>query len=355
MTKLRLRYVQAWCDRDGRVFHYFRRRGSPRVRLPGLPGSAEFMRAYQDALGSTPEPIGISRSKPGSVSAAIASLYSSQGFRTLKGSTQALWRTYLERFRVQHGNLPLNLLPKKFIVALLDTLSPSVARNCLKALRCLMQHCVECGLLENDPTFGVRVRSTKSDGFHAWTDAEIAQFEAHHPVGSKARLAFALLLYTAQRRSDVIRMGPQHIRDGAIAVTQKKTGKPLMVPIRPELRAILDATPGGHLTFLVSKGGRSYAGNNFSEQFRAWCDAAGLKRCSAHGLRKAACRRMAEAGYTAHEIAAWSGHTSLHEIKRYTDAVDQERLARAAMERERNSNSGVKPDRTTVKLKQFPK
>src|SRR5262245_52079509 len=129
MTKLRLRYVQAWCDRDGRVFHYFRRRGSPRVRLPGLPGSAEFMRAYQDALGSTPEPIGVSRSKPGSVSAAIASLYGSRSFHALKGGTQALWRTYLERFRARHGSMPLNLLPRKFIVALLDTLSPSVARN----------------------------------------------------------------------------------------------------------------------------------------------------------------------------------------------------------------------------------
>jgi integrase len=355
MTKLNLRYVQAWCDRNGRVFHYFRRCGSPRVRLPGLPGSAEFMRAYQDALGSTPEPIGVSRSKPGSVSAAIASLYGSQGFRTLKGSTQALWRSHLERLRAQHGDKPLNLLPRNFITALLDTLSPSVARNCLKALRCLMQHCVERELIENDPTFGVRVRAIKSDGFHAWTDAEIAQFEAHHPIGSKARLAFALLLYTVQRRSDVIRMGPQHVRDGAIAVTQKKTSKPLMLPIRPELQTILDATPGGHLTFLVSKGGRSYAGNNFSEQFRAWCDAAGLRHCSAHGLRKAACRRMAEAGYTAHEIAAWSGHASLQEIKRYTDAVDQERLARAAMEREQKSNPSVKPDRKTVKLKQFPK
>src|SRR5215468_615915 len=195
----------------------------------------------------------------------------------------------------------------------------------------------------------------KTEGFRTWSEEDIARFEAAHSIGTKARLAFALLLYTAQRRSDVIRMGHQHIRDGAIAVTQKKTGKPLMVPIRPELQTILDATPGGHLTFLVSRGGRSYAGNNFSEQFRAWCDAAGLQHCSAHGLRKAACRRMAEAGYTAHEIAAWSGHASLNEIKRYTDAVDQERLARAAMEREQKSNPSVKPDRTTVKLKQFPK
>src|SRR5215510_14270142 len=340
MTRLRIAYVQSFRDKKtGAVFHYFRRAGFRRVRLPGLPGSTEFMAAYQAALGSRPEPIGVTkRSKPGSVSAAIVSYYGSQSFRNLTGGTPAMRRAILERFRGQHGDKPIALMPKKFIVALLDQMEPFAARNWLKAIRALMHHCVEHELIRENPTQGIKLPTIKSHGHHTWTEDEIAAFEAHHPIGSKARLAFALLLYTAQRRGDVIRMGPQHIRDGAIAVTQKKTGKPLMVPIRPELQAILDATPGGHLTFLVSKGGRSYAGNNFSEQFRAWCDLAGLKRCSAHGLRKAACRRMAEAGYTAHEIAAWSGHASLQEIKRYTDVVDQERLARAAMEREQKAN-----------------
>ena len=64
----------------------------------------------------------------------------------------------------------------------------------------------------DDPTRDIKQRSIKGDGFHTWTDDEIAQFEAHHPIGTKPRLALALLLYTAQRRSDVVRMGRQHIR-----------------------------------------------------------------------------------------------------------------------------------------------
>ena len=81
--------------------------------------------------------------------------------------------------------------------------------------------------------------------------------------------------------------------------------------------------------------GQPYQPRSFSRQFRKWCDEAGLpKRCTAHGLRKAACRRMAEAGCSANEIAAWSGHATLTEIKRYTDAADQERMARNAMARE---------------------
>jgi integrase len=140
-----------------------------------------------------------------------------------------------------------------------------------------------------------------------------------------------LLLYTAQRRSDVVRIGRQHIKDGVLTVKQQKTGITLAIPVLPELRAVLDATPGEHLTFLVTATGKPYGGNAFSEQFRNWCDAAGLpKRCSAHGLRKAACRRLAERGCSANEIMSISGHTTMKEIVRYTVAADQARLARNA-------------------------
>jgi integrase len=174
------------------------------------------------------------------------------------------------------------------------------------------------------------------------TEAEIAQFEAHHPVGTKPRLAFALLLYTAQRRGDVVHMGIQHVRDGVLTLKQRKTGKTLAIPVHPHLQAVLDATPSEHLTFMVTTTGKPYGDNHFSAQFRKWCDAAGLpKNCSAHGLRKAACRRLAEAGCSVNEIASISGHASLDEVARYTKAADQARLARNAMARERTVNGKV--------------
>jgi integrase len=93
------------------------------------------------------------------------------------------------------------------------------------------------------------------------------------------------------------------------------------------LQAIIEATPSDHLTFLV----------DFSEQFRAWCDAAGLpKTCVFHGLRKLGCTRLAESGCTVHEIAAWSGHLSLREVERYTRAADRRQLARTALARSMN-------------------
>src|SRR5262245_23546005 len=110
MTRIRLRYVQEWVDREGRVHRYFRRPGYPRVPLRGLPGSAEFMAAYQQALDSRPEPIGAARSKAGSVSAAVASFYATSGaFHRLRPTSQQVFRTILEAFRRQHGDMPITL------------------------------------------------------------------------------------------------------------------------------------------------------------------------------------------------------------------------------------------------------
>ena len=241
-------------------------------------------------------------------------------------------RSILERFRAAHGDKPIALLPTEWIEALLDSKPPHAARSWLMTLRSLCDFAVKRRWLRTNPAANVKLRPIKGDGFHTWTEDEIAQFAAHHRIGTKPRLALALLLYTAQRRGDVVRIGRQHIRDGVLHLIQQKTGKPLAIPVHPELRAVLDATPSEHLTLLVTATGKSYGGNHFSESFREWCDAAGLpKRCTAHGLRKAACRRLAEAGCSANEIASISGHASLDEVARYTRAADQARLARNAM------------------------
>src|SRR5262245_6138080 len=123
---------------------------------------------------------------------------------------------------------------------------PGAALNFLVALRGLMRHAINVGLRADDPTVGVRGPKFKSAGFYSWSEEDIAAFEAKHPIGSRARLALALLLYTAQRRADVIKLGRQHIRDGLLHIRQSKTGKPLAIPIHPALRTVLDATPSDH-------------------------------------------------------------------------------------------------------------
>ena len=330
------KYVHAWFDkRDSQTYYYLRRHGFPLVRLPGLPWSPSFMAAYEAALTGPRTAIGAGRIKPGSVAAVVAEYFNSQKFFGSKSAgTQRMRRGILERFRTAYGERPFALLPSEWIEELLDPKPPHAARSWLVTLRSLCAFALKRGWLRTDPTANVRPRAIKSDGFHTWTEDEIAQFEAHHPIGSKPRLGLALLLYTAQRRSDVVRMGRQHIRAGVLTVRQGKTGAELAIPVHAHLRAVLDATPGEHLTFLTTATGKPYGGNAFSEQFRKWCDAAGLPtRCKPHGLRKAACRRLAEAGCSANEIMAISGHATMKELVRYTKAADQARLARNAMAR----------------------
>jgi integrase len=221
--------------------------------------------------------------------------------------------------------------------------TPAAARDFLGCLRVLIRYAIDIGLRDSDPTLAIKISKPKSDGFRTWSEEDIALFESHYPIGTKPRLALELLLHTAQRRADVIRLGPQHMRGSVLSFRQQKTGKPLAIPVSPALAAALDATPSQHLTFLVTDDGKPFEAAAFTKWFRRCCDAVGLSGYSAHGLRKAACRRLAEAGCSANEIAAISGHASLREVERYTRAADQARMARNAMARTRKATSGGKP------------
>jgi integrase len=199
---------------------------------------------------------------------------------------------------------------------------------------------------DNDPTQGVKkIKPKKTSGFHRWTDAEIAKFEEKHAVGTRARLAMALGLYTGQARQDVIAMGAQHITsehdpeqerdfevlDWVRKKTEDKTGLELAIPVHPELRRIIDATPSKHLTFLVTNLGAPFTAAGFGNWFRDRCNEAGLPQCSFHGLRKAAATRLIDAGCDVVEAAAITGHASLKELQRYIETRDRKRAARRAM------------------------
>jgi integrase len=118
-----------------------------------------------------------------------------------------------------------------------------------------------------------------------------------HPIGSRAYLALMLLLCTGQRRSDVVRMGWQHVRNGKIAVRRQKTDTPLRIPITPELANAIALVPRTNLTFLLTEHGAPFTAAGFGDNwFRARRNEAGLPQCSAHGLRKLAATRLANAG-----------------------------------------------------------
>jgi integrase len=194
----------------------------------------------------------------------------------------------------------------------------------------ILNHAISLDMIDRNPATGVKLYKSRGEGFHTWSEDEIARFEARHEIGTRARLAFALLLYTAQRRSDVVRMGWQQVTGDLIAVRQEKTGTALMIPIHPELSLTLASVPRTNMTFLMTERGEPFTAAGFGGWFRDQCNHAGLPQCSAHGLRKAAATRLANAGCSSDQIKAITGHRSLAEVAHYTRAADQQRLAREA-------------------------
>jgi integrase len=333
-------------DRDGKRRVRFRRRGVS-VYLTGIPWSEDFMRRYAAALereqGQRAQ-IGASRTKPGSFDALAVSYYRSPEFRGLKESTQAVRRNIIERFRLAHGSKPLKGLERKHVADIIGAKAdtPEAANNLLKILRVMLDYAVSQDMIESNPAAKVKKYRSRGEGVHTWSEAEIAQFKARHPLGTRAGLALALLLHTAQRRGDVIRMGWQHVSGDCIAVRQEKTDTPLLIPMHPDLKLALASVPRTNLTFLVTERGAPFTSAGFGNWFRDQCDAAELPQCSAHGLRKAAATRFADAGCSTDRIKAFTGHRSNSGLAPYTKAADQQRLARDALDMQLRAESEQK-------------
>lgn len=351
MARIRLRYVKSDIDRHGNVRYYFRRRDLPRkIRLPGLPGSAEFMQVYQDCLNGQHPAITQPPKKPineqKSFQWLCSQYFASAEFKLLESTTRKRRRAILdsvcceqasEHNRKLIGTLPFATIPARAVRRLRDRKAefPEAANGRLKALKAMFRWAVEADCMEVNPAKDVpRIRTT-SKGFHTWTIEEVRQFEEHHPIGTMPRLAFALLLYTGQRRSDVVLFGRQHLKDGWLKFTQHKNRnrKPvtLELPMLPQLQAIIDATPSGNMNFLTTAYGKPFSAAGFGNRFREWCDRASLPHCSAHGLRKAGACIAAENGASESQLMAIFGWQTMQQAAHYTKAARQRRIAGTSM------------------------
>lgn len=348
--KMRMKYVVEDTDRHGNVRLYYRRNGR-KVRLRGPAGSPEFLADYKAAAAGTiskkdgqPE---AGRVVPRSIKWLCVEYYKSTMYKELDPRTQKVRRSILEQFcqNQDDGDKPYSLLQPRHIRVRRDEMSdrPEAANGVVKALRQLFRFALRYDYHNENPAEKVEYLSGNADGFHSWTLEEIAKFEAKHPVGTTARLALALALYTGQRRSDLVKLGRQHVRNGWLVFTQHKgrNRKPvrLEIPIIPELQCIIDATQTGDLTYLVTAFNKPFTSNGFGNRFRKWYDEAELSNCSVHGLRKAAAARLAELGCTEYEIMAITGHITSKEVTRYTRAASQKTRAESALRRMTNEQT----------------
>jgi integrase len=344
------KYVERFRDKTGKVRLYFRRdKKSGRVPLPGAPNSVEFAEAYAAALAGMPQQSALVRPAPNTVAALITSYKRSGDFHDVRASTKQGYMSCLRILENAHGHRSLTgMTPARVEKHILQPYAdrPGQRHALLKMLRIVLRHGRSVGFIKGDPTEGIKRAKLKK--IRSWTEEEIAQFESRWPVGTKQRLAFALMLDLGQRRSDVRRLRWTDIKNGCFVITQQKTGEEAFAPILPDLAIVLQSAPRDHVTILTTRAGAPFTVDGFSQYMREAITAAGLPlACRPHGLRKTKGRRMASEGASTHAIMATLGHTDLASAQLYTAEFDREKSAKdaakqSAMRQTQNRNSQTK-------------
>jgi integrase len=341
-------YVTVFRDRHGKERFRFRRKGYTSRYFASALGTEGFRQEYRSFMDA-PESsvaVAIERAVPGTIDDLVTRYLATPSRLGPTIATQSKVRAILSRFREAHGTKPVARIGFEHIDAIVAAKLPKIlvgkrmeggveaARKLRKELVRLFDFAVKIKMRSDNPvTQAERVkvaRGERSKGFHTWTEIEIAQYRTYHPIGSKPRLAMELMLWTGQRRIDAIRMGRQHIQDGRVEFIQTKGGRELGIPVAPQLLEAIVAMPisdKGHLCFLVTEQGKPFSNPGFGNWFREQCDAAGLHQCTAHGLRKAMMRRLAELHMSNQTLKSVSGHENDAEVATYTRGADQRRMA----------------------------
>ena len=324
----KLPYLMREKSRHGKTVWYFRIKHGPRIRMPGEYGSQEFTAAYRAALaGDKQAPK--AKDDPRSLAWLWKQYTGCSAYMALSPATRKHRENIMKHVLEGFGKAPYKAITRAHIVDGRErrAKTPASANNFLKTMRGLFKWALEYQLVEVDPTQDVKgPKRPKTEGFAAWNDVDVENYYAKWELGTKERVWIDVLLYTGLRRGDAVLLGRQHLRDGVASVKTSKTGTVVAIPILPPLQKTLDAGPTGDMHFIVGDTGKPLTKESFGNMFRRACNEAGVTK-SAHGLRKIAATRAAEAGATVAELEAmfgWSGGTM---ASLYTRTANRRKLA----------------------------
>jgi integrase len=234
------------------------------------------------------------------------------------------------------GHLRVTEWRRRDILLLRDAIAmargPAAGNAFASAVATLFAWARDRGWIEHSPAD--RIRALPGGAYPTWTEAHLAR--ALQRFAEPARRAIVLAVHTGQRRGDLVSLRWSNIAGGVLRLVQEKTGAVLALPIHPDLARELAAwrakSAGEHI--LTHDDGTAWDRDHLTMLILRERRAAGLPEAlNLHGLRKLAAVRLAQAGCSTHEIAAFTGHQTLAEVARYTAAADQERLAESAAKR----------------------
>lgn len=333
MPRPRPPHLHCETTRHGRTVWYVRLGKGPRIRLRAAWGSPEFEAEYRAAVAGEAAS-GPRRAKAGTFEWAEALYRKSSAWAALSPATQRQRANILKRIVASAGDIPLAHFTRAKIIEGRErrAATPAAARHFVETMRTFFAWAIENDLARADPTKDVRTPRKSGGGFAAWDEAEIAAFRARWPLGTRERVAFDTLILTGLRRGDAVMLGRQHVRDGVARLTTEKTGERVTLPITAELAASWAAGPCGDLTYICGERGAPLTKESFGNWFRDACRAAGVSK-SAHGLRKAAATRAANAGFSEAQLEARFGWRGGRMASLYTRSMDRERLSLEAQEK----------------------
>jgi integrase len=344
MIETRLRYCVFDPDPAGNPRYYVRilRKSRKKIRIreafeaPDGTITPEFMRAYFEALASLEQNASAAAPKAPrekTFNCLCDQYYRSGEFKRFDPRTKADKRGVLDRFcAAGAGNLPYAALRRADVERSRDKRAetPGAADKLVKYLRALFTWAIKKELATINPASGID-KINESEGWHTWSPEEVQAYREHHRIGTKARLALELMLNVGARISDACRIGRQHESNGWLKFVawknrNKKSRRTIECPITPDLRAAIDGTETGDLTYLINDLGKAFTIDGLGNKVRDWCDAAGLPQCSSHGLRKAAAVILAENGATAPELCAIFGWSKLETAEVYIREAQKRKM-----------------------------
>lgn len=326
-------HVTEYKDRHGKARFRFRKKGLPEHHFKHAPGTRAFMEELLLAQAGG-HSVKADRFAPGTFDDLATRYYTSPRFLALKPITQATYRGIIDRFRVRYGHLPVARMSAGHIETIMSKMAatPGAANSLRKMLGILLRYSVKIGMRQDNPVPATDKFKRTGTGFHCWTEDEIVQFEKHWKLGTRERLAMALLLNTALRRSDVVRIGRQNLVGNTIVLWHEKNRSETVLPISADLRRALDAIPiDGRMLFLQTEFGKGFTAAGFGNWFKDKCMDAGLPHCTAHGLRKAMARRLAETGATSMQGRAVTGQRTARIFEEYAETANRTQMAKTAM------------------------